>query len=126
MKRILVAEDDSHFRRALLETLYQEGYLTFTVEDGARALENLKIYKPHLLILDLKMPKIDGIELLKRIRTEQYSVPVMIVTAYKELAKDPEVAMGNIVTLMVKPIDLNVLKNKVNEMLKEVKEVKIK
>jgi len=124
MKRILVAEDDSHFRRALLETLYKEGYLTFAVKDGSRAWENLIAYKPHLLILDLKMPNINGIELLKKIRTEQYSgptIPIIIVTAHKELAKDPEVQRGNIVRFMTKPIDLNVLKNKVNEILKDVK-----
>jgi len=120
MKRILVAEDDSYFRRALLETLYREGYLTFAVGDGERAWENLTGYKPHLLILDLKMPKIDGIELLKRIRIQQYAVPVIIITAYRELAKDNEIQMGNIATFMVKPIDLNVLKDKVKEILEKV------
>jgi len=120
MKRILIAEDEGHFRRAMLETLYKEGYLAFAVEDGSRALENLKAYKPHLLILDLKMPKINGIDVLKKIRIEQYSLPIIIVTAYKELTKDPEVQMANISAFMVKPIDLNVLKDKVNQLLEDV------
>jgi len=122
MKRILVAEDEGYFRRALLETLYKEGYLTFAVGDGERAWENLKAYKPHLLILDLKMPKIDGIEVLKRIMTEHYEVPVIIITAYSELAKHPVIQMEkNIAAFMVKPIDLNVLTDKVNKMLEDVK-----
>lgn len=117
MKRILIGEDNRLIRQALIQALKREDFEFLEVEDGKQILENFEEYQPDLLILDIKMPGIDGIEVLKKIRTVNQQLPIMIITAYKGLEKDPEIALGNISAFLIKPIDIEVLKAKVMEIL---------
>ncbi len=120
MKRILIAEDDLHFKMALREVLYRAGYLVFGTQNGKRALENIGAYNPHLLLLDLKMPEVNGIEVLKRVNNEYPKLPVIIITAYTELRRDSNILQGNVFAFFSKPVDLEKVKMKVDEVLKDM------
>ena len=82
MRNILVVDDDYHMRVALSEALIKAGYEVRAAEDGRVAMESIKKSAYDLVITDVKMPYINGIDLLGRLKKEQCSVPVIVITAY--------------------------------------------
>jgi len=82
MRNILIVDDDYHMRTALAEALAEAGYGVGAAEDGKIALESMKKSSYDLVITDVKMPYINGIDLLGRIKEEQCSLPVIVMTAY--------------------------------------------
>lgn len=82
MRNILVIDDDYHMRTALAEALTEAGYGVGSAEDGRVALETIKKSPYDLVITDVKMPHMNGIDLLGHIKKEQCSLPVIVITAY--------------------------------------------
>ncbi|MGD0657354.1 MAG: sigma-54 dependent transcriptional regulator [Syntrophorhabdales bacterium] len=82
MRNILIIDDDYHMRTALAEALIEAGYGVGSAEDGKVALESIRKSPYDLVITDVKMPYINGIDLLGRIKKEQCSLPVIVMTAY--------------------------------------------
>ena len=82
MRNILVVDDDYHMRVALTEALGKAGYEVCPAEDGRVALESIKKAPWDLVITDVKMPYINGTDLLAHIKKEQCSLPVIVITAY--------------------------------------------
>lgn len=95
-KNILVIEDDRDMQMTLREALEREGYQTRGAQDGEEGLDVALSYHPELIILDLIMPKMDGIEMLKRLRGDAWgkTVPVVILTN-KSGADDAAEALEN-------------------------------
>ncbi len=82
--RVLVVEDDNEIAEVLRRVLRQEGHDVRTAVDGIDALEAASEFMPDLVVLDLGLPKLDGSEVLKRIRTSD-DVPILVLTARSEL-----------------------------------------
>lgn len=80
MARILVAEDDRNQRRVLEAYLEREGHSVVSVEDGRSALDQARQRQPDLVILDLMMPKVDGLDVCRVLRADS-DVPIIMVTA---------------------------------------------
>ncbi len=78
---ILVVEDDNTIRELVEMILSQAGYQVTTAEDGREGLELLRRARPDLILLDIAMPGIDGLEVLNRIRQRGFSMPVLMMTA---------------------------------------------
>jgi two-component system, OmpR family, response regulator MprA len=78
--RILVVEDDTAIADVLRRTLRQEGHEVRSAEDGVQALELAESFVPDLVILDLGLPKLDGVEVCRRLRAES-DAPILILTA---------------------------------------------
>ncbi|WP_100331783.1 response regulator transcription factor [Bacillus xiapuensis] len=85
MVRILVAEDDPHIQRLLSIYLKPEGFDVIQAYDGEEALNKMYECQPELLVLDLMMPKMDGVEVCKQVRIFS-EVPILMVTAKGERA----------------------------------------
>lgn len=83
MRRIVVAEDEPAISEFLCRLLELEGYDVMPVRDGARALEAIQNGSPDLVVLDIMMPSLDGISVLKALRDDHRTktVPVVITTA---------------------------------------------
>lgn len=83
---ILLVEDQPGFRRIYHDVLEHEGYEVIEAQDGEEGWQTVKSRKPHLVLLDLGLPKIDGFEVLKRIRAdaETKSIPVIIFSVLGE------------------------------------------
>ncbi len=83
MPRIVVAEDEPAISALLCQLLELEGFDVMPVKDGARALETIRNGSPDLVVLDIMMPSLDGISVLRAMREDQStkSVPVVITTA---------------------------------------------
>ena len=88
--RILVVDDEVNARNALLELLRDEGYAVETAADGLKALGKMEEFAPDLVVTDLKMPGMDGIQLLGKIRDSDADLPVIVMTAFGEV----ETAVG--------------------------------
>ena len=87
--RILIADDEEGIRESLSLILEQEFALEFA-KDGQETLDKLTRDRYDLALLDIKMPKLDGIEVMKRLRQQRVAVPVFVLSAYQsvELAKE--------------------------------------
>jgi two-component system, OmpR family, response regulator MprA len=81
--RVLVVEDDTEIADVLRRTLRQEGHEVRSAADGVEALEVAEEFIPDLVVLDLGLPKLDGVEVLRRLRAES-DVPILILTARTE------------------------------------------
>lgn len=105
--KILIVDDQFGIRILLQEVFQKEGYKTFTAANGFQALKIVETENPRLVILDMKIPGMDGLEILKRIKTEKPSVKVIIMTAYGELDVIKEAIHNGALTYFAKPFDIN-------------------
>jgi two-component system response regulator AtoC len=83
--KILVVDDEAIVRESLSDWLKDGGYQVFTAENGHKALEVTEKEKPGIMIADLVMPGMDGIELMKRAKAQQPKIEVIIITAYASI-----------------------------------------
>jgi CheY-like chemotaxis protein len=85
---VLVADDDPMIRELVTRILEDAGYRVLAAEDGAEALELIRAHRPTAAILDVMMPRLDGIETMRRLRDdpETADLPVMLVTAHAAAA----------------------------------------
>ena len=82
---ILIAEDDPEVRQALERILGFEGYSFVSVADGAAALEAVKSHHPALILLDVMMPFVDGLEVCRTLRSRGDRTPILMLTAREEV-----------------------------------------
>jgi len=83
--KILIVEDESALRKALAKGFQKSGYTIDTAEDGEEALEFYFSNQYNLVILDLNLPKLDGLDVLREIRKENKEIPVLILSARNEV-----------------------------------------
>jgi DNA-binding NtrC family response regulator len=79
---ILVADDDVYIQEALMDRLESLGYRVLQAVDGVQALDIIERHNPHLAFLDIEMPGMKGIEVLREIRRREKDLPVVMITAY--------------------------------------------
>lgn len=87
-KTILIIDDDEYFVKLLSDELSDEGYITKHAANGAEAILILKHLKPSLIILDIVMPVMDGMEVLGPIVRRYEDVPVILHSSYEDFRKD--------------------------------------
>ena len=116
MKRILVADDEMSIRLLYSEELREEGYEVFTASNGREALEVVEKEPLDLIILDIKMPEMNGIEVLRRIKEQRPNLPVLLSSAYSEYKQDFGTWASE--EYLVKSSDLEDLKAAVRKYLK--------
>jgi DNA-binding response OmpR family regulator len=109
VKKILIIDDDNNFRTSLKEGLLMGDFFTLVASNGKEGLDKIEVEHPDLIILDIKMPDMDGIEMLRRLRVRHKKLPVIILTSYSEMRNDPEVILGNVSAFMDKPVDIRKL-----------------
>jgi|UniRef100_A0A7V6DPZ3 two-component system response regulator (stage 0 sporulation protein F) len=117
MKKILVADDEMAIRLLYSEELKEEGYEVYTASNGREALDIIDTMPLDLVILDIKMPEMDGIEALRQIKEKKPNLPVLLSTAYGEYKQDFATWASD--DYLVKSSDLEDLKNAVKRHLKE-------
>jgi DNA-binding response OmpR family regulator len=117
VKKILVVEDDESQRLLYHDEFAEAGYEVVLAANGREALKQLGMAKPDLIILDIVMPVMDGMETLGRIIREHRDVPIILNTAYSSY-RDDFMSWGAD-AYVVKSADLGELKAKVREILGE-------
>ena len=104
-KQILVVDDEPNLRRVLSAQLERDGYEVHTAEDGEQALGILKEHHIDLVITDLRMPKIDGMELLRRAQKLDAELPVVMITAHGTVDNAVEALKTGAFDYLTKPFD---------------------
>jgi two-component system response regulator HydG len=107
--RILVVDDESAARVGLQKLLAQDGFSVVDAESGAIALERIADTAPDLVLTDLKMPGMDGIELLGKLRESYPALPVIVVTAFGDVGSAVTAMRAGADDYLTKPIDYDAL-----------------
>ncbi len=105
-KTLLVVDDEPNMRSTLSEILINEGYQVHCAATGEEALELCQTIRPHVVLMDVRMPGIDGVETFRRLRHQQENVRVILMSAYSadELK---EVALNEgVIAFLPKPLNL--------------------
>ncbi|PHJ38972.1 acetoacetate metabolism regulatory protein AtoC [Desulforamulus profundi] len=117
MNKILVIDDEEHMCWALEKGLRQEGYQVLTATRGKQGLELLRKEIPSLVILDLKMPEMDGLEVLVKAKDLMPKLPVIMITAHGTIDTAIEAMKLGAADYITKPFDLDELKLVVRQAL---------
>jgi two-component system response regulator FlrC len=104
-QRILIVDDDPGVRAALALLLEEESYVPVTVDGGAAALQAVGQQEFSLVLTDVAMPGMDGLELLARLRREAPEVPVIMISAHGDLETAVRAVRDGAYDYLVKPID---------------------
>lgn len=110
--KILIADDEQTIRDLLKRFFTEKKYGIDTAETGREAIEKLDSYKPDILLLDLKMPDMNGEEVLKYINDNDIKVGVIIITGHPGTVKDRKL-LNRTYDYIVKPFDLDYLNSTV-------------
>lgn len=113
--KLLIVDDQYGIRILLNEVFQREGYTTFQAANGVQALEVVQKHKPDLVLLDMKIPGMDGIEILKRIKEINQQIKVIIMTAYGELDMIQETKDLGAIMHFAKPFDIDELREAVKK-----------
>jgi DNA-binding response OmpR family regulator len=115
MKRIMVVDDEENIRFLYKEELEDEGFTVELAKNGEEALEKIPDFKPDLITLDIKMPGMNGIEVLKRLREKDRKLPIVLCSAYGEYKQDFTTWASD--AYVVKCADLTELKTTIRRLL---------
>ena len=115
MKRILVVDDEERIRNYLAEELTEEGYEVLQAASAPEALKMIERDPPDLVILDIRMPGMTGLEALPLILGLRQNLPVIINTAYSQYQQDFMAWAAD--AYIIKSFDLTELKAKVRELI---------
>lgn len=116
-KRILAVDDEPNMRRLLEISLRQAGYVALSAANGKDALALMKAEQIDLIVSDLHMPGMSGIELLKQIRDDNETVPFIIVTAQGEISTAVDAMKLGASDYILRPFDLEVLEVAISKAL---------
>jgi two-component system, cell cycle response regulator CpdR len=117
MARILLAEDDEDMRRFLVKALERAGYDVIDYDNGASAYERLREEPFSLLLTDIVMPEMDGIELARRATEIDPDLKVMFITGFAAVALNPDSKAPKDAKILSKPFHLRDLVNEIEKML---------
>lgn len=108
-KTVLFAEDDDIMREQTAEILSMIFKKVYTAKDGEEAYELYEDEKPDLLITDIKMPRKDGLKLIKQIRQKDYSIPIILLTSFTDYPMLINAANLSVDGYLIKPIEFEQL-----------------
>lgn len=88
--KVLVADDEADFRQLITFWLQSKGYSVIVAANGEEAIKLLEKEKPDIIFMDLRMPVMDGIEAIRRIRESNKEIPIIVISAYVDDPKAKE------------------------------------
>ncbi len=118
MFRILVVEDDRSLNKMICSKLSREEYMTFSAYDGEEAITIMDTEHIDLIVTDIMMPKMDGYELIKLLRSTSYFLPVLIITAKDQIEDMEKAFSAGTDDYMIKPINLKEMVLRVKALLR--------
>ena len=119
MQRILIVDDEAEMRNAIKEALGRKGYTVDCACEGREAIQKLIELKFEMVVSDMLMPGMDGMELLREIKKAAPHIPVLLITAFGTIQKAVEAVKEGAVDFMLKPFTLEALEITVEKALKK-------
>lgn len=117
MKRILVVDDEKNIRALFRDELEEAGYEVDTAGSGQEAIAMVAAQAPDLMVLDIRMEDMTGLEVLEQVRRDHDKLPVIMCTAVRGLQDDFTVWDSKVSDYITKPVDLDDLKEKIQKAL---------
>lgn len=122
--RILVIDDQESIRKSLAAVLEEEGYLVDTAENGKEAIEKSRAKPYNLALIDIRLPDMDGLQLLTSIKETLPKTVKIIITGYPSLENAVEAVNKGGDGYIIKPFDMNKLLDMIKEHLKKQEEAR--
>lgn len=119
-KKIIIVDDDESIRKTFFLIL-QKDYRVYLAKDSKEALQRFKRAEIDLIIADLKLPYLDGVEMIAKFRELGYRGNVILISAYPDLVKMDELSRLSISHFFVKPLDLDSLNRSIDHLLNSKK-----
>jgi DNA-binding NtrC family response regulator len=116
-KRIVVVDDDESIRKTFFLILH-ENYRVYLAKDSREALQRFKDTDVDLIIADLKLPHLSGVEMVSKFRASGFKGDVILISAYPDLIDIDELSRLSISHFFVKPLDLDALNRSIDHLLK--------
>lgn len=118
-KRIMVVEDNDLNRKLFCDVLKANGFDVASVADGRSVIELAKDYSPHLIIMDIQLPGVSGIDLIQTAREESLlqKVPILAVTAFAAKGDEERVISAGATKYLAKPVSIVPFMGTVTEMI---------
>lgn len=113
--KLLIVDDQFGIRILLSEVFQKAGYKTYQAANGVQALDIVEKHNPDLVLLDMKIPGMDGLEILKRMKLINEDIRVIIMTAYGELDMIQEAKDLGAITHFAKPFDIDEIREAVKK-----------
>src|SRR3954464_9975646 len=107
--RILVVDDEVNARTALAELLRDEGFEVETAADAFKALGKYEAFTPHVVVTDLKMPGMDGIELVKKLKALEDPAALVVMTAFGAVSSAVDAMRAGAADYLTKPLNFDEL-----------------
>lgn len=117
-EKILIVDDQNGIRVLLMEVFGSEGYRTYQASNGKLALDIVKTEAPDLVLLDMKIPGMDGLDILKHIKKINPAIKVIMMTAYGELDMIREATELGALMHFTKPFDIDEMRIAVSNQLR--------
>jgi two-component system KDP operon response regulator KdpE len=112
-KRVLVVDDDAEIRLLIVDILVEDGYWVCPCSSGEQALEALKHWGFDLMLADIRMPRISGIDLLQQVRRMSLDTEVVLMTAYASVQMILDALRGEAFDVLIKPFSLKEFRERV-------------
>lgn len=119
-KKIVIVDDDEMIRKTFVLLLGKK-YRVCSLKDSEEALAKLRNARPDLLIADFKLPHLNGLELIKRLREAGFEGEAMLISANPDMVKIEDLSRFSISHFFVKPLDLNALNVSIDRILQPKK-----
>jgi len=117
LKTLLIVDDQTGIRLLLSEVFTKEGFEARLAANGAEAIQSVQEKTPDCVLLDMKMPGIDGVEVLKRIKKDWPTIPVIMMTAYGEIELTEEALENGAERYFTKPFNIFEVRDAVMEII---------
>lgn len=119
-KKIIIVDDDESIRKTFFLIL-NKNYRVYLAKDSGEALQRFKRAEIDLIIADLKLPHLDGVEMIAKFRELGYRGNVILISVYPDLVKVDELSRLSISHFFVKPLDLDSLNRSIDHLLNSKK-----
>ncbi len=126
VRRFLIVEDDNAVREMMCELFTAEGYIVLTAMDGNEALRILSTENVQVMLLDLKLPDMDGLTLCRKIRDFNPVACIYAMTAYTSLFELADAREAGFDDFFVKPVDINLLRKVIADSFEKIERWKRK
>jgi len=119
MKRILIVDDQKGVRRLLEELFKKDGWEVAVASDGREAVELAGELKPNIILMDMKMPSMNGLDASRQILAENSELMIIMMTAYGEMDIVREALEAGVRKCITKPFDIIHLRDMVNQLYEQ-------
>jgi two-component system response regulator (stage 0 sporulation protein F) len=118
-RRIMIVDDQKGVRRLLEELFKREGWEVYAASDGKEAIEKVSQFQPSVLLIDMKMPNMNGLEASQIILEKHQEVAIIMMTAYGEMEIVKRALASGVRKCITKPFDILYLRDEVNRIVAE-------